>query len=62
VQEINSELQTMPILFFPAAQIMGISVIDLISDSDKQAMGMKYIANRTDALAAVSLMDLSVEA
>jgi uroporphyrinogen decarboxylase len=57
-----SQKKAMPILSFPAIQIMGISVIDLISDSDKQALAMKCIADRTDALASVSLMDLSVEA
>jgi len=57
-----SRKKAMPILSFPAIQLMGISVMDLISDSDKQARGMKCIADRTDALAAVSLMDLSVEA
>jgi len=57
-----SHKKAMPILSFPAIQIMGISVIDLISDSDKQARAMKCIADRTDALATVSLMDLSVEA
>ena len=41
---------------------MGISVRELISDSDRQAEGMKLIADRVDAAAAVSLMDLSVEA
>jgi uroporphyrinogen decarboxylase len=57
-----SRKKAMPILSFPAIQIMGISVMDIISDSDKQARGMKCIADRTDSLASVSLMDLSVEA
>ncbi len=54
--------KALPILSFPAVQLMGISVRELISDSDRQAEGMKRIADRTDAAAAVSLMDLSVEA
>jgi len=57
-----SRKKAMPILSFPAVQIMGITVIDLISDSDKQAQAMKCVADRADTLAAVSLMDLSVEA
>lgn len=57
-----SRKKAMPILSFPAIQLMGISVIDLISDSDKQACAMKCIADRADAMATVSLMDLSVEA
>ncbi len=51
-----------PILSFPAIQIMGISVRDLINDAHAQAKGMKLVAERTDSAASVSLMDLSVEA
>ena len=54
--------KALPILSFPSIQILGIHVIDLISDSRKQAQGMKLIADRTDAAASVSMMDLSVEA
>ncbi len=50
-----------PILSFPAAQLMGITVKELISDSEKQAQGMKLIAERNDAYGSNSLMDLSVE-
>ena len=51
-----------PILSFPVVQLMGITVKELISSSEMQAEGMKRIADRVDAAAAVSLMDLSVEA
>lgn len=54
--------RAMPVLSFPAVQLMGISVRELISDSDAQARGMKLVADRIDSAAAVSLMDLSVEA
>ena len=54
--------KAMPILSFPSIQLMGIDVLKLISDSDLQAKGMKMIADRADTLAAVSMMDLSVEA
>lgn len=57
-----SQKKALPILSFPSVQLMGIGVSKLISDSDIQAEGMKRIAERTDAAAAVSLMDLSVEA
>lgn len=59
---LNPVKKAMPILSFPAVQLLGISVKELISDSDRQARGMQLIAQRTDAAAAVSLMDLSVEA
>ena len=54
--------KALPVLSFPAVQLLGISVKELISDSDRQAKGMQLIAERTDSAAAVSLMDLSVEA
>lgn len=54
--------KAMPVLSFPAIQLMGISVKDLISSSDAQAQGMKLIADRVDSAASVSLMDLSLEA
>ena len=52
----------LPILSFPSVSLLGITVRDLISDSDRQAEGMKLVADRVKSAAAVSLMDLSVEA
>lgn len=54
--------KAMPVLSFPAIQLMDITVKDLISSSDAQAKGMKMIADRVDSAASVSLMDLSLEA
>ena len=54
--------KAMPVLSFPAVQLMGVTVRDLISSSGLQARGMKLVAENTDAAASVSLMDLSVEA
>ena len=54
--------KAVPVLSFPAVQLMGITVKDFISDSELQAEGMKKVAERTDAGASVSLMDLSLEA
>lgn len=56
------EKKPMPVLSFPAIQMMGITVKELISSSDLQAKGMKLVADRVDAAASVSLMDLSLEA
>ena len=56
------EKKPMPILSFPCVQLLGISVKELISSGDMQAKGMKAIADRVDSLAAVSFMDLSLEA
>ena len=41
---------------------MGITVSELINSSDKQAEGMKIIADSCPTAASVSLMDLSLEA
>lgn len=54
--------KAMPILSFPSVSLMGVTVRQLISDSDLQAGGMKAVADRADSSAAVSFMDLSVEA
>lgn len=54
--------KAVPILSFPCVHLLGITVRQLISDSDLQAAGMKLIADRCDTGAAVSFMDLSVEA
>lgn len=58
----SPQKKALPLLSFPAIQIMGVTVRALIADSNLQAEGMKIIAERTDAAAAVSMMDLSVEA
>lgn len=54
--------KALPILSFPSVQLMGITVRELISSSQAQALGMQRIAQRTNAAASVSLMDLSLEA
>lgn len=54
--------KAMPVLSFPSISLMGISVVELISNSEKQAIGMKLIADKCDTAASVSMMDLSVEA
>lgn len=51
------------VLSFPAIQKMGITVKELIASSDLQAEAMKIVADSTpNAAAAVSMMDLSLEA
>ena len=58
----SQKKKALPVLSFPCVQLMGITVKQLISDSALQAEGMKVISERTDSLASVSMMDLSVEA
>ena len=58
----QSAKKPFPILSFPGIQLMGVSVKEMIMDAENQAKCMKVIADHFDCLAAVSLMDLSVEA
>jgi uroporphyrinogen decarboxylase len=60
--KIWDKTKPMPILSFPAIQLMGVSVRELIASADLQAEGMRRVAERVPSGAAVSLMDLSVEA
>ena len=54
--------RALPILSFPAVQKLNVTVEQLVKDSALQAEAMACIAKETRTLAAVSLMDLSVEA
>lgn len=54
--------KALPILSFPCISLLNCTVKELVSDSELQAKGMKAVADKTDAAASVSFMDLSVEA
>lgn len=58
----SKDKKALPVLSFPSVQKLGLSVEDIVRNSDKQAEGIKLIADSFDAAAAVSYMDLSVEA
>ena len=58
----SDKRKAVPVLSFPATQLLGITVRELIASSDAQADGMAAVAKRCDTAAAVSMMDLSVEA
>lgn len=62
LKNLPESKKAFPILSFPCVSLLGCTVKELISDSEKQAEGMALVAARTDSAAAVSLMDLSVEA
>ena len=62
LKALPQQKKAFPILSFPCVSLLDCSVRELISDSAKQAEGMLRVAQRTPAAAAVSLMDLSVEA
>ena len=52
----------LPLLSFPSASLVGASVYAFTHDAAMQTEGIVRIAQRTDAAAAVCMMDLSVEA
>lgn len=54
--------KAMPVLSFPCTSLLGISVSQLIGSAELQAEGMARVAERIPSCAAVSMMDLSVEA
>lgn len=55
--------RALPLLSFPGIRFLGgVNVRQMVTDSRLQAECMKAVADRVDAAAAVSFMDLSVEA
>ena len=56
------EKNPIPILSFPCVSLLGVTVRELISDSELQARGMKAVADRIASAASVTFMDLSLEA
>lgn len=54
--------KAIPILSFPGMQLIHTTVEELVKDGHLQALCMEAVAKRFDTGAAVSLMDLSVEA
>jgi uroporphyrinogen decarboxylase len=58
----NHPKKPMPILSFPSVNLLGVTVKEMISNSDLQARGMQAVAEKIPAAVSVSFMDLSVEA
>ncbi len=58
----NSKTFALPVLSFPAAARLGVSVNQLLHSAGLQAEAMELIARETETIGAVSLMDLSLEA
>ena len=54
--------RALPILSFPATQKLGITVKELTQSAQLQAKAMALVAKETPTVAAVGLMDLSMEA
>ena len=62
VESLPKMKKPLPILSFPSATLLGVSVYELTHDAKLQAEGIARVAKETDAAAAVTMMDLSVEA
>ena len=58
----GTQRKPMPLLSFPSVQLLGCKVGDFVQDAQMQARGICAIAQRYPMAAAVSMMDLSVEA
>ena len=58
----SARKKAIPVLSFPCISLLDCTVNQLTHDSALQAKGMLEVAKRCDAAAAVSFMDLSVEA
>ena len=58
----SSRKKALPILSFPCAKLLNVSVKELLGNADLQAKGIKAIADKVNSAVAISLMDLSVEA
>lgn len=56
------EKKPLPLLSFPAASLLGVSVYDFTHDASLQAKGIAAVASRVNSAASVTMMDLSVEA
>lgn len=58
----SAEKRAMPILSFPAVKKLGVSVDEAVHSAELQAEAIETVAHVTDTIAAVSMMDLSIEA
>lgn len=58
----GGKTHALPILSFPAARKLQVSVRQLLHSAELQANAMELVAHSTDTVAAVSFMDLSLEA
>ncbi len=62
IRKLPAGGRALPLLAYPAAALTGASVYGLTHDARLQAEGIAAVAARTEAAAAVTVMDLSVEA
>jgi uroporphyrinogen decarboxylase len=56
------EVQALPIMTYPGLELTGLKVMDIVTNSEHQAACIESLAARYPSLAAVTMMDLSLEA
>ena len=54
--------KALPVMTYPGLELIGMQVMDIITDGSKQGQCIQALSTRFDTLAAVTTMDLSVEA
>jgi uroporphyrinogen decarboxylase len=60
---LNSEVRcALPLVTYPALEITGKTIKDIVTNAEEQAKCAEVIASRFPALAGIMIMDLSVEA
>ena len=60
-QQKKDRSKTMPVLSFPAVQLLDINVKQLVSSADYQVQAMKLVLICAQLVLLLSMMDLSVE-
>ena len=58
----QEDKKAFPLLSFPSVQLLYVTVKELVTTSNYQALGMKMLADKYPMPAVASFMDLSVEA
>ncbi len=62
LESLPESKKPLPILSFPSTRLIGATVYELTHSAEVQTAGIVKVAERVDSAAAVTMMDLSVEA
>ena len=58
----SREIQALPIMTYPGLDLTGLTVMDVVTNGENQAVCIESLTKRYKSLAAVTMMDLSLEA
>jgi len=58
----SDHVAALPIMTYPGLELAGKKLLDIIHDGESQAACIESLANKYNTAAAVTVMDLSVEA